>query len=58
LSICGGIDDPADELEELGRAQDRVGNFRSSDQIFLRQLGAEVAAFRKPIRPDLDSPTW
>jgi hypothetical protein len=52
LSIGRGIDDPADELEELGGAQDRVGNLRGSDQVLLRQLGAEVSGFRKAIGPD------
>jgi hypothetical protein len=52
LSIGRGIDDPADELEELGGAQDRVGNLRGPDQVLLRQLGAEVTAFRKPVSAD------
>ena len=52
LSISRRIDDPADELEELGRAQDRVGNLRGFDEAFLHQLGAEVTVFRQAVDPD------
>src|SRR5215217_2033330 len=52
LSIRRRIDDPADELEELGRARDREGNLRGLDQAFLHQLGAEITVFPKAVDSD------
>ena len=46
------LDDAADELEELGRAEDRVGNAGGLDQVLLGQLGAEVAALRQAVGAD------
>ena len=47
-----GFDDGADELEELCRAQDRVGNPGGLDQIFLGHFGAQVAAVGKAVGAD------
>ncbi len=38
-----------DELEELRRMDDRVGDRRVTDQLLLDDLGAEVAAFGEPV---------
>src|SRR5262245_44907594 len=52
VSFDGRLDDPTDELEELGRSQDRKGNLRSPDEPLLRHLGAKIAAFGKAIGTD------
>jgi hypothetical protein len=41
-----GIRDRVDELEELRRMHDRVGNRTGADESFLGQLGVEVSALR------------
>jgi hypothetical protein len=46
------LDDADHEREELGRAQDGVGDRRGLDQVFLRQLGAEIAAGLQALCPD------
>ena len=46
------LDDAADELEELRRAQDGIGNLQRLDEVFLRDLGAEVLDGR----PDVTCP--
>src|SRR5215471_11947488 len=40
----GKIGDTLDELEELGRADNRVGNGPALDQLFLSDLRAKIAA--------------
>ncbi len=52
VAFAGGLDDASDELEELRRAQDGVGNPRGLDQLFLRDLGAKVAALWKTVGAD------
>src|SRR5215469_2299325 len=52
LSVTERISGAAHELEELRRAQNRVGNSRSLDKAFLSHLCAKVAAVRQPVRPD------
>src|SRR5262249_39490162 len=44
LPLGARIGDPADELEELRRAHDRVGHRRRLDRLFLGDLRAHVAA--------------
>lgn len=51
-AVSARIDDAADELEELRRAQDGVGNPGGSDQLFLGVLRAQLAAFRKTVGAD------
>src|SRR5262249_16684493 len=43
------IDNGTDEFEELGGANDSIGNGGSLDQFFLRHLGAEIAAGKEAI---------
>ncbi|MCY1221334.1 hypothetical protein D9M72_333860 [compost metagenome] len=47
-----GIGDAADEFHELGRADDGVGDAGGLYQFFLRDLGAEVAVFGRPVGAD------
>jgi hypothetical protein len=42
VDFGGGLGDVADELEELRGADDRVGNARGLDEVFLGELGAEI----------------
>ena len=44
-----GVGDARDELEELRRAHDRVGDRGVLDQLLLRDLGAEVAALAQAL---------
>ena len=44
--------DPFDELEELRRLQDRVGDGRRLDEVLLRSLGPHVPAFDETLRAD------
>jgi hypothetical protein len=46
------IGDAADELEELRRADDRVGDGPGLDQLLLRELRAQVAALGEPLGSD------
>ena len=46
------LDDAVGEFEELRRAQDRVGNAGRLDEVFLRHLGAQVAAVGQPVGTD------
>ena len=49
----GGIRDRLDELEELRRMHDRVGDRACADESLLGQLGVEVTALRcEPIGAD------
>ena len=52
MSSGSRLGDAVDELEELRRTQDRVGHRQFPDQLFLRHLGAEVAALRNPVGAD------
>src|SRR5688572_7574323 len=52
LPLGGGFGNAVDELEELCRAQDRIGNHGVFDQLFLGHLGAQVAALRNPVGTD------
>ncbi len=52
LPVGGRLGDGAHELEELCCADDRVGNRRCLDQIFLGHLCAEVAIGKKAIGAD------
>ena len=47
-----GIRDRADEFEELGGAQDRVGQAGTRDQPLLCQLGPEITAALEPVGAD------
>src|SRR6266516_5094521 len=52
LPVGGRLGDGAHELEELCCADDRVGNRRRLDQIFLSHLCAEVSTGKKAIGAD------
>src|SRR6201982_3834904 len=52
ITLCARFDDAADELEELRRAQDRIGNAGRLDQILLGHLGAEVATVGTAVAAD------
>src|SRR5579872_179759 len=45
----GNIGKPLEELEELRRVHDGVGEGRFFDQFFLSDLGTEVTALRQPL---------
>src|SRR5919106_4748186 len=51
LAVGVRIGDAADELEELRRADDRVGHGRRLDRFFLGDLRSAVPAVRKPVGP-------
>ena len=48
----GRVDERADELEELGGAENRVGNAGALDQPFLSNLGAKVPVAGEAVDPD------
>ena len=53
VALGARIGDPADELEELRCADDRVGDGPGLDQLLLRDLRAHVAALgSEPVRAD------
>jgi len=52
LPLGRRLGDAADEFEELGRAQDRIGNPRLLDQLLLHDLGAEIAAVGQALGAD------
>jgi hypothetical protein len=52
FTVGGRLGDGSDELEELGCADDRVGNPRSLDQVLLGHLRAEVPAGKKTTGAD------
>ena len=52
LAVGGRLGDAADELEELRCADDRVGNQRGLDQVFLGHLRAEVTTGKQTIGAD------
>src|SRR5262245_50751799 len=51
-SIRTRVGDAAEEFQELGRADDRVGDTGSLDQFLLGDFGAEIALVRYPVGPD------
>jgi hypothetical protein len=52
LAVGVRIGDPADELEELRRADDRVGHGCPLDRFLLGELGPEVPAVGQPVGAD------
>ena len=52
LPVGGRLGDAAHELEELRRADDRVGNLGGLDQVFLGHLRAEVTTRKQAIGAD------
>src|ERR1700730_15059855 len=48
VSIRAGSGDAAEEFQELGRADDGVGDAGGLDQSLLRDLGAEIAILGRP----------
>src|SRR3546814_9417302 len=52
LALDARLDDAADELEELRRAQDGVGNAGGLDKLLLGHLRPDVAALEQPGGPD------
>jgi hypothetical protein len=57
VAVGGSVSDALDELEELRRRDDRVGDRRSFDQFLLGDLGTEVAAFGEAFAPTTDNAT-
>jgi hypothetical protein len=49
VALGAGVRDALDELEELGRVDDRVGDRGVLDQLLLRDLRAHVAALGQPL---------
>src|SRR5215813_1421197 len=48
VAFCGQVSDTLDEFIELRRADDRIGDRGTLDQVFLGDLCPEVAAFEQP----------
>ncbi len=46
------LGDAAQELHELGRVHDRIGNAAGLDQLLLGELAAEITAFLQPLGAD------
>src|SRR6266851_2048518 len=45
----GNVGEALEKFKELRRVNDRVGDWRSFDQLFLSDLSAEVTAFRQAV---------
>jgi hypothetical protein len=52
VAVGCGVGNIVDELEELGRMHDRIGDAGFLDQLLLRQLRSEVTALRQTFRAD------
>ena len=52
VTVRGRVGDALDELEELGRMDDRVGDRAVPDQLLLRDLRPEVAALGQALGAD------
>src|SRR3546814_2823836 len=52
IALSPRLDDAVDELEELCRAEDRIGDAGGLDQLLLGHLRPKVAALEKALRAD------
>jgi hypothetical protein len=52
VAVGCGVGNILDELEELGRMHDRIGDAGFLDQLLLRQLRSEVTALRQTFCAD------